>query len=130
MSAGVMPYFHVIPFQPFVLMAMLLSRSKPRQSRALWLINILISPIPNVNGYVSSSKQTKHIKAKYLYIHHYHNSAKLDLQYCPTDQMWADVLTKSLQGSKFQLFQAFLMNCPKNYTEDLPFSFSSSAHFF
>ena len=30
------------------------------------------------NGYVSSSKGTKHIKAKYLYIHHYHNSGKLN----------------------------------------------------
>jgi hypothetical protein len=71
------------------------------------------------SGYVSSSKRTKHIKAKYLYICHYHNSGKFDLQYCPTDQMWADVPTKPLQGSKFQLFKAFLMNCPKNYTEDL-----------
>jgi hypothetical protein len=35
--------------------------------------------------------------------------------------MWADVLTKPLQGSKFCLFQAFLMNCPENYTKDPPF---------
>jgi hypothetical protein len=70
------------------------------------------------NGYVSSSKRTKHIKAKYLYICHYHNSGELDLQYCPTEKMWADVLTKPLQGSKFQLFWAFLMTCPKNYTEE------------
>jgi hypothetical protein len=73
------------------------------------------------NGYVSSSKQTKHIKAKYLYVHHFHNTGDLTLQYCPTDQMWADILTKPLQGSKFRLFQAFLMNCPKNYTEEPPF---------
>ena len=67
----------------------------------------------------SSSKHTKHIKAKYLYIRHYHNSGELDLQYCPTDEMWADGLTKPpLQGSKFCLFWAFLMNCPENYTED------------
>jgi hypothetical protein len=29
------------------------------------------------NGYVSSSKRTKHIKAKYLYIRHYHKSGEL-----------------------------------------------------
>ncbi len=39
------------------------------------------------NGYVSSSKRTKHIKAKYFFIHHYHNARELDLQYCPTKHM-------------------------------------------
>ena len=33
------------------------------------------------NGYVSNSKRTKHIKAKYSFICHYHNSHELDLQY-------------------------------------------------
>ena len=36
------------------------------------------------NGYVSSSKRTKHIKAKYFFIRHYHHAGDLDLQYCPT----------------------------------------------
>jgi hypothetical protein len=29
--------------------------------------------------------------------------------------MWADVLTKPLQGAKFRLMRAFLMNCPIDY---------------
>jgi hypothetical protein len=70
------------------------------------------------NGYVSSSKRTKHIKAKYFFIRHFHNTGELDLQYCPTEQMWADVLTKPLQGAKFRLMRAFLMNCPLDYYED------------
>ena len=70
------------------------------------------------NGHVLSSKHTKHIKAKYNFTKHYHCSGKIDLQYCPTDDMWADVLTKPLQGSKFCIMQAFLMNCPVNYFED------------
>ncbi len=72
------------------------------------------------NGYVSSSKRTKHIKAKYFFVRHFHNSGEIDLQYCPTEQMWADVLTKPLQGSKFRLMRAFLMNCPLEYHEDPP----------
>jgi len=32
--------------------------------------------------------------------------------------MWADVLTKPLQGAKFCLMRAFLMNCPLDYSED------------
>ena len=35
--------------------------------------------------------------------------------------MWADVLTKPLQGSKFRQMRAFLMNCPIDYTEDFQF---------
>ena len=70
------------------------------------------------NGYVSSSKRTKHIKAKYLYIRHYHKSGELTLKYCPTDNMWADVLTKPLQGSKFSKMRAFLMNCAIDYSEE------------
>ena len=73
------------------------------------------------NGYVSSSKHTKHIKAKNLFIRHYHNAQELDLRYCPTEQMWADVLTKPLQGTKFWQMRAFLMNCPIVYTEDIQF---------
>ena len=49
------------------------------------------------NGCVSSSKRTKHIKAKYFFIRHYHNAQELDLRYCPTEQLWADVLTKPLR---------------------------------
>jgi len=70
------------------------------------------------NGYVSSSKRTKHIKAKYFFVRHYHKTGELDLQYCPTKQMWADVLTKPLQGAKFCLMRAFLMNGPLDYSED------------
>jgi hypothetical protein len=53
------------------------------------------------NGHVSSSKRTKHIKAKYSFIKHYYNSGEINLRYCPTKQMWADILTKPLQGAKF-----------------------------
>ena len=35
--------------------------------------------------------------------------------------MWADVLTKPLQGAKFCVMRAFLMNCPVDYCEEPPF---------
>jgi hypothetical protein len=46
------------------------------------------------NGYVSSSKRSQHIKAKYFFCKHYHHAGEINLTYCPTDKMWADVLTK------------------------------------
>jgi hypothetical protein len=39
----------------------------------------------------------------------------------PQKKMWADVLTKPLQGPRFRLMNAFLMNCPIDYSEDPPF---------
>jgi hypothetical protein len=67
------------------------------------------------NGRVSSSKWTKHIKAKYFLIKNYYNSGEIDLCYCSTDVMWADVLTKPLQGQKFRDMHAFLQNCSREY---------------
>jgi hypothetical protein len=54
------------------------------------------------NGRISSFKCTKHIKAKYFFLQHYYTTGEIGLQYCPTKQMWADILTKPLQGSKFR----------------------------
>ena len=70
------------------------------------------------NGRISSSKRTKHIKAKYFLIKDYYNAGEIDVKFCPTEQMWADVLTKPLQGAKFRLMRAFLMNCPIDYYDD------------
>ncbi len=71
------------------------------------------------NGRVSFSKWTKHIKAKYFLIKDYYNSGEIDLQYCPTDVMWADILTKPLQGQKIRDMRAFLQNCSRDYNNDV-----------
>ena len=63
------------------------------------------------NGRVSSSKRTKHIKAKYFLIKDYYDGGEIDLKYCPTNEMWADILTKPLQGQLFKQMRAFLQNC-------------------
>ena len=72
------------------------------------------------NGRMSSSKRMKHsIKAKYFLIKDYYDSGEIDLRYCPTDEIWADVLTKPLQGQKFRDMRAFLQNCPRDYDDDI-----------
>ena len=70
------------------------------------------------NGRVSSSKRTKHIKAKYFLIKDYYDAGEIDVRFCPTEEMWADVLTKPLQGQKFKDMRAFLQNCPRDYDDD------------
>jgi len=76
------------------------------------------------NGRVSSSKRTKHIKAKYFLIKDYYDAEEVDIRFCPTDEMWADVLTKPLQRQKFRVMQAFLQNCPTDYDDDTEFKLS------
>ncbi len=71
------------------------------------------------NGRISSSKQTKHVKAMYFLIKDYYESGEIDLRYCPTDIMRADVLTKPLQGQKFRDMRGFLQNCPRDYEDDI-----------
>jgi hypothetical protein len=71
------------------------------------------------NGRISLSKHTKYIKAKQFLIKDYYESGEIDLRYCPTDIMWADVLTKPLQGQKFRDMRAFLQNCPRDYNDDI-----------
>ena len=73
------------------------------------------------NRRVSSSKRTKQIKAKYFLINDYHDAGGIDVKFCPTDDMWADVLTKPLQGQEFRDMRAFLQNCHRDYNDDTEF---------
>ncbi len=77
------------------------------------------------NGRISSSKRTKHIKAKYFLVKNYYDSGEIDLRYCPTDVMWADVLTKPLQGHKFRDMWAFLQNVQETMMTTLSFNLTS-----
>jgi len=70
------------------------------------------------NGRVSSSKRTKHIKAKYFLNKNYYDAEEIYVKFCPTDEMWADILKKPLQGQKFRDMRAFLQNCPRDYDND------------
>jgi hypothetical protein len=67
---------------------------------------------------MSSSQRTKHIKAKYFLIKDYYAAGVINVKFCPTNQMWADVLTKPLQGQKFRDMWAFLQNCPRDFEDD------------
>ncbi len=55
------------------------------------------------NGLFSSSKCTKHIKCRYFFIRDKINDGNLKVIYCPTEIMWADILTKLKQGKPFCL---------------------------
>ncbi len=68
-------------------------------------------------GRMSSGKKTKHIKAKFFFIKDRVDDSKIKVIDCPKEEMWVDILTKSLQGMAFRTLRAILMNCPVNYEE-------------
>ena len=42
----------------------------------------------------------------------------LEIEHCPTEKMWADILTNTLQGKSFRYFQSEIMNSPFGYEDD------------
>ena len=57
-----------------------------------------------------SSKRSRHINIKYFYLKDKVDREELELEYLPTDEMIADVLTKPLQGEKFRVLRSRLLN--------------------
>ena len=69
------------------------------------------------NGKFSSSSKTKHVKTKFFFIKDKVNSEEVKIVDCPAGVMWADVLTKPLQGTEFRKTRTQLMNCTIEYKE-------------
>ena len=57
----------------------------------------------------SFNAKTKHIKLKFYFIKQFFDDGEFELQYCPTDQMIADILTKPIQGKLFFELRAKLL---------------------
>ena len=72
-----------------------------------------------VNGRLSGSKRTKHIKAKYYLAKDYSDRGEIKFSYLPTDKMWIDMHTKPKQGTPFRTDRAKLMNCPVDYDDNV-----------
>ena len=70
------------------------------------------------NGSFSSSKKTKHIKAKFFFIKDRIEDGEIKVVDCPTESMWADIMTKPLQGMPFKVQRSKLMNCAVDYSEE------------
>ena len=69
------------------------------------------------NGWMSSGKCTKHIKAKFFFIKDRVDDGEIKVFNCPTHKMWVHVMTKPLQGMVFKVMRAELMNGPVNYED-------------
>ena len=61
---------------------------------------------------MSSSKRTKHIKAKYFFVTDKVAQGDFVIEHKSTDDMWIDSHTKPKQGTPFRLDRSYVMNCP------------------
>ena len=62
-----------------------------------------------VNGKRSSSKRTRALNIRYFFLTDQVEKGNLTIQYCPTDKMIGDFMSKPLQGSKFLAFKKQIM---------------------
>jgi hypothetical protein len=62
------------------------------------------------NGKASSGKRTRHFNIKYFYITDLIERKEVQVEYCPTDAMIADYMTKPLVGAKFLRFRSLVMD--------------------
>ncbi len=58
----------------------------------------------------STSDKTRHINIRYFFVKHYMDSNELKIEYLPTEEMVADMLTKPLQGDLFRRMKNKLLN--------------------
>ena len=66
-----------------------------------------------LNGKASSGKRTRHFNIKYFFITDLIKRGEVSIEYCPTDAMLSDYMTKPLLGEKFKFFRKALMNLPE-----------------
>ena len=67
----------------------------------------------------SCPAQAKHIKARNYFVKDKIDDREIDIQYCPTEKMWADILTKPLQGAAFRTMRRHLQNNPVDYNDNV-----------
>ena len=58
------------------------------------------------------------MKAKFFFIKDWVDKGEIKVIDCPAEEMWADILTKPLQGLAFRTMRAVLMICPINYKDE------------
>ena len=61
------------------------------------------------NGKRSSGKRTRAINIRYFFVTDQVEKKNLSIEYCPTGEMWADYMTKPLQGTTFMKFKKLIM---------------------
>ena len=61
-----------------------------------------------------TTDKSKHIDIRYHFVREHVQSGAIRLEYCPSEKMLADVLTKALPSPRHKLLSSTLMGCPSD----------------
>ena len=64
------------------------------------------------NGRKRMGKRSHHLNIRYCFITDQVEKRNIKINFCPTDKMVANYMSKPLQGKKFKLFRSMIMNIP------------------
>jgi hypothetical protein len=64
------------------------------------------------NGRKSAGKRSRHLNIRLFFITDQKEKGNMSIEFCPTDRMTADYMTKPLHGAKFKEFRKEIMNLP------------------
>ena len=68
------------------------------------------------NGRRSTGKRSRALNVRYFFLTNQAEKKNLTIEYCPTDNMWGDFMTKPLQGEKFIKFRNLIMGITDEVT--------------
>ena len=60
------------------------------------------------NGRTSAGKRSRALNICYFFLTNQVEKGNVEIQYCPTDEMLGDFMTKPLQGEKFRKFRDWI----------------------
>ena len=61
------------------------------------------------NGRKSAGKRSRALNIRYFFLTDQVERGNVQVEYCPTDEMIGDYMTKPLQGSKFREFRKVIL---------------------
>jgi hypothetical protein len=64
------------------------------------------------NGRKSAGKRSRHLNIRYFFVADQKEKGNISIEYCPTDQMIGDYMTKPTHGKKFRGFRQQILNLP------------------
>jgi hypothetical protein len=64
------------------------------------------------NGRQSAGRRSRHLNIRLFFVKDQQDQGRVSVQYCPTDRMIGDYMTKPLHGKKFEEFRKSIMNMP------------------
>ena len=72
------------------------------------------------NGKRSAGKRSRALNVRYFFWTDQVKKGNFSIEYCPTDVIWADFMTKPLQGEKFRKFRDKILGISKKLVPMYP----------